>query len=132
MTTYQSVYLNGVGSAGTTTFAANGIEFRDHSNKLTKTIESEQVLKSFVTSYGNKGSLQFVMKDGKSVQLDGFTKEDLEKVKQQIESKYSVSCEKSEVNNALPAPEIHHLVCIILLSTYTSTLTLTLTFAHSL
>lgn len=97
MATYQNVFLNGVGAAGSATFGPKGIEFRDQASQLRKTIEKEKILKSFITNYGNKGLLFIVLKDGKDVQLDGFGSEDLPKVKQQIENQYSVSCEKSEV-----------------------------------
>lgn len=97
MATYQNIFLDGAGSAGSATFGSKGIELRDQTSQLRKTIESGQVLKSFVISYGNKGQLQIILKDGKSMQLDGFSSEDLDKVKQQLESQYSISCEKSEV-----------------------------------
>jgi hypothetical protein len=108
MASFQNVFLNGVGSAGKATFGVDGIEFRDQGNQLRKTVDGKAVLKSFVTNYGNKGQLHVVMKDGNSVQLDGFMKEDLEKIRQQMESKYAVSCEKSEVLFCLHSTTIRH------------------------
>ena len=99
MATYQNIFLDGVGSAGSATFGPKGIEFRDQSSQLRKTIEGDQVLKSLVTSYGNKGQLQVMLKDGKCVQLNGFSSEDLGKIKQQLQSQYSISCENVEVRS---------------------------------
>jgi hypothetical protein len=95
--TFKNVFLNGVGAAGSAVFGAKDMEFRDQSGQARATIEGTQMMKAFVLSYGNKCQLQVVLKDGKSVQVEGFDKEDLEKVKQLVESQYSVTCDKAEV-----------------------------------
>ena len=99
--TYQNVFLNGLGASGSASFGPSAIEFRDESNALKQSVAGEQMLKTFVVTYGSNGQLQVVMKDGKTVLLYGFSKEELGKVKEYVEKQYGVTCEKAEVSDGV-------------------------------
>ena len=84
-------------SIGTLTLKDDRVEWRDVSGKNVKEYLKGDLAAMSWTMFGQKGYLKMTMKEGQTVKLDGFQRDDFEALRELCGKFYSVDIEKEKV-----------------------------------
>mmetsp|Transcript_12210 Transcript_12210/g.12596 ORF Transcript_12210/g.12596 Transcript_12210/m.12596 type:complete len:841 (-) Transcript_12210:18-2540(-) len=93
---FQHIGLSGI-TTGTIKFDSSFIEWRTSSNSPSKKFEYELIEKAEWIIYGLKGHLFLSLKDGKTINLDGFNKSDYNTIAEWFQTHYNIEIEQLQV-----------------------------------
>ena len=97
---FREIGLQGA-SIGTFALKDDRVEWRDVSGKNVKEYLKGDLAAMSWTLFGQKGYLKMTMKEGQTVKLDGFQRDDFEALRDLCGKFYSVDLEKEKVGDFL-------------------------------